>query len=163
MSLMLKIRLICVGKLKERFYYDAANEYHKRLGRYCNIEITEIPESRVSEAPFRAQIDDALLKEAAVVEKNKLTGAKTIALCVEGRQIDSPALSEFLKNAAANGTSRFNFIIGGSLGLHESIKSKADMLLSMSKMTFPHNLARVMLLEQLYRVFNILDGGKYHK
>ena len=160
---MLKIKLICVGKLKERFYVDAANEYIKRLGRYCNIEITEISETRISEDSSSAQTDDAMSKEAAVIEKNLLSGAKTIALCVEGGQIDSPALSEFLKNAAANGISRINFIIGGSIGLHQSIKSKADMLLSMSKMTFPHNLARVMLLEQLYRAFNITDGGKYHK
>ena len=160
---MLKIKIICVGKLKERFYSEAAIEYTKRLERYCNIEITELPEARIPENPSHAQIEDALHKESAAIEKHLQSAALTIALCIEGNQIDSPNLSELIKKTKASGTSRLNFIIGGSVGLHNNVKSNADMLLSMSKMTFPHHLARIMLLEQLYRAFNIIDGGKYHK
>ena len=160
---MLKIKIICVGKLKERFYTEAANEYTKRLERYCNIETIELPEARLPENPSDAQIQDALLKESTAIEKHLEPTAMRVALCIEGKQIDSPNLSEFIKNTTANGTSRLSFIIGGSIGLHNNIKSNADMLLSMSKMTFPHHLARIMLLEQLYRAFNIIEGGKYHK
>ena len=160
---MLRIKVICVGKLKERFYHDAADEYAKRLYRYCNIEITELSEARISDNPSNAQIEDALFKEAAAIKKSIQSAALIVALCVEGKQIDSPALSELIKSTAAGGTPRLNFIIGGSMGLHNNIKSNADMLISMSKMTFPHHLARIMLLEQLYRAFNIINCGKYHK
>jgi len=148
---MLKIKVICVGRLKEQFYTDAANEYIKRLGGYCKPEILEIPEFR------------ALEKEREAIRKNIPAGAMTIAMCIEGREIDSKGLSELLMECAGRGTSQLCFIIGGSSGLHDDIKSGADLRLSMSKMTFPHNLARVILLEQLYRAFTIIEGGKYHK
>jgi len=148
---MLRIKTICVGRLKEQFYTDAANEYIKRLGGYCKLEILELPEFRAPE------------KECAAIRKNIPAGAMTIALCVEGREIDSPGLSELIMDNAGRGTSSFCFIIGGSNGLHNDIKRDADLRISMSKMTFPHNLARVILLEQLYRAFTIIDGGKYHK
>ena len=161
---MLNIKIICVGKLKERFYTDAANEYIKRLGGYCKPEIVEIPEHRLpSGKPTIAQIETALEKEAVVIAEKLPPGAYTVALCIEGGEMDSAGLSELLSERATNGVSRLCFIIGGSHGLHESIKEKADIKLSMSKMTFPHNLARVMLLEQLYRAFKIIEGGKYHK
>jgi len=146
---MLSIRIICVGKYKEQFYADAAGEYIKRLHGYCKLEVVELPESH---SPPR----DAILKKIPA-------GAKIIALCVEGREYDSQGLSDLLMDFAGSGASRLCFIVGGSLGLHEDLKSAADIKLSMSKMTFPHNLARVMLLEQLYRAFTIAEGGKYHK
>lgn len=152
---MLSIKLICVGKLKEQFYTDAANEYIKRLSSYCKLEVTEVSEYR--------HVEIALDKERAEVESKIPGNALCVALCVEGREMDSFALSEFLSDCALKGASRLCFIIGGSLGLHKDIKNRSDVRLSMSKMTFPHNLARVMLLEQLYRAFKIAEGGKYHK
>jgi len=152
---MLNIRLICVGRLKEKFYTDAANEYIKRLAGYCKIEAAEVPEARRG--------DDSSSHEAAAIKGRLIPGGFTIALCIEGKELDSRGLSELLSDCAVRGYSRLCFVIGGSNGLHESIKSEADIRLSMSKMTFPHNLARVMLLEQLYRAFNIIQGGKYHK
>ena len=151
---MLNIRIICVGKLKERFYTDAANEYLKRLAGYCKPEIVELPESR-----FELALD----KERAAIEQKLPAGALTVALCLEGEALSSHGLSKLLSDNAGRGVSRICFIIGGSNGLHEEIKNKADINLSLSKMTFPHNLARVILLEQLYRAFNIIEGGKYHK
>jgi len=197
---MLSIQIICVGKLKEKFYTDASNEYIKRLSGYCKLNIYEIPEYRVpagsggggvgnSEFGTRnsgfkgdsidnrqrlngasrklrrpdSQIALALDKERAAIEERIPDGAVCIALCVEGCEMDSRGLSGFLSDCGMRGSSRLCFIIGGSYGLHENIKNKADIKLSMSKMTFPHNLARVMLLEQLYRAFKIIEGGKYHK
>jgi len=185
---MLRIRIICVGKLKEQFYTDAANEYIKRLSGYCKPEIVEIPEYRLrvggssrsvamgpgsgisgsessleNTSGYSSQIAIALQKERDTIMGNIPDGATTIALCVEGRQIDSQGLSDLINNYAGRGASRLCFIIGGSHGLHEDLKNSAALMLSMSKMTFPHNLARVMLLEQLYRAFKITEGGKYHK
>lgn len=161
---MLNIRIISVGKLKERFYIDAANEYIKRLAGYCKTETVEIPEYRLpTERAARAQIESALEKECAAINGKLPDGALTIALCVEGRELDSPGLAEVLSECAGSGASRLCFIIGGSFGLHENVKDRADIKLSLSKMTFPHNLARVVLLEQLYRAFKIIEGGKYHK
>ena len=163
------IKIICVGKLKERFYTDAANEYIKRLAGYCKTEVVEIPEHRIPPGSVSAAyIGLTLEKERIAIERvctsgQPQTGMLTVALCVEGRGMDSIGLSELLSDCAVSGTSCLCFIIGGSFGLHEDVKNKADIKLSMSKMTFPHNLARVMLLEQLYRAFNINEGGKYHK
>ena len=168
---MLGIRVICVGRLKETFYTDASNEYIKRLRSYCKLEIVELSEFRLNSGTqyplgiknTPAQISIALEKERELIEKKIPAGAMTAAMCVEGREMDSNGLSEFLRDCAGRGASRLCFIIGGSFGLDETIKNAADFKLSMSKMTFPHNLARVMLLEQLYRAFNIAEGGKYHK
>ena len=160
---MLGIRLICVGRLKEKFYTDAANEYAKRLSAYCKLDVHELAEHRLPDAPSDAQIAIALDKERAAIEAKIPANAKTVALCVEGRELDSPGLSELLKDSAVQGTSHLCFIVGGSYGLHNGIKSSASVRLSMSKMTLPHNLARVVLLEQLYRAFTIAEGGKYHK
>ena len=153
---MLSIKLICVGRLKEQFYTDAANEYIKRLSAFCKLEIIEIPEQG-------AQIATALEKERVKIEAKLPDNAKVIALCIEGREIDSDGLAELLSDFTGHGTSRLCFVIGGSNGLHESIKEAADIKLSLSRMTFPHNLARVLLLEQLYRALSINAGGKYHK
>jgi 23S rRNA (pseudouridine1915-N3)-methyltransferase len=160
---MLQIRLICVGKLKEKFYKEAAGEYLKRLSAYCKTDVEELPEARLPEKPSPGELDAALAQEASAI-LSRLTGAGTVvALCIEGPEMDSEALASFLAKQAAGGTSKIAFVIGGSCGLHKTVKERADMLLSMSRMTFPHHLARIMLLEQVYRAFKISAGGKYHK
>ena len=160
---MLSIRIICVGRLKERFYVDAADEYIKRLTGYCKPEVIEIPERRLPAEPSDAQISAALEKENSAISSKIQTGSLTVALCVEGCGMDSNGLSELLSDCAGRGISRLCFIIGGSHGLHEDLKKVVNVRLSLSNMTFPHNLARIILLEQLYRAFNISEGGKYHK
>lgn len=154
---MLRIGIICVGRLKEKFYIDAEREYCKRLSGYCKLEVIELPEA------VRLPPELALSKECAAIEGKLPAGARIIALCVEGKQVDSFELSQLLLDCAGSGEPRLCFVIGGSNGLHERIKNRADVKLSMSKMTFAHNLARVMLLEQVYRGFKIIEGGKYHK
>ena len=160
---MLAVKLICVGKLKEKFYIDAVREYAKRLGGYCSLEIDELPEAKLSAVPGEAEINQALDKERAAIEAKIPKGAAVIAMCIEGEQPDSEDLAAMLADYAVRGVSRLCFIIGGSFGIHPEIKRGADRRLSMSKMTFPHNLARVILLEQIYRGFKIAEGGKYHK
>ena len=160
---MQRITLLCVGKLKEKFYADAVAEYLKRLGRYCKPEIIELPEERLPEDPSRAQINAALAKEADSIRGRLSASSCLIALCVEGQERSSEELARLMASWAGDGGSRLVFLIGGSYGLHESIKAQARMKLSMSPMTFPHHLARVMLLEQIYRAFQINAGTKYHK
>ena len=148
---MLRIQLICVGKLKESFYIDACDEYDKRLRRYCALERVELPET------------GDLERDGAAVLAKIPAGAVVIAMCVEGKLGSSEELAELLSEQALQGRSRVSFVIGGSEGLSDAVKKAADLRLSMSRMTFPHHLARVMVLEQIYRAFNILGGGKYHK
>ena len=160
---MQKITVICVGKLKEKFYTGAVEEYAKRLSRYCKLEIVELPEQRLPENPAPAEIERALAREAEAIRAKLPAGAAVVALCIEGSLHSSEELAALLERQAASGEKGLAFIIGGSCGLHSSIKSAAWLRLSMSPMTFPHHLARVMLLEQLYRSFQIREGGKYHK
>ncbi len=160
---MLAIRVLCVGKLKERFYADAAAEYEKRLSAFCRLELIELPEERLGERPSQAEIDAALQRESEQIKKKLLKDAALIALCVEGKQLSSEEVSGLLIRAEGSGRPRINFVIGSSFGLAPDIKAQADLRLSMSKMTFPHHLARVMLLEQIYRGFQIRDGSRYHK
>lgn len=160
---MLAVKLICVGKMKEKYYIDAFGEYAKRLSAYCRFELDELPEQRLPENPSPREIAAALEKECAEIEKHIPSGAAVTALCVEGTQRSSPELAKLLSGWANAGKSRLCFLIGGSCGLAEDVKKRADVRLSMSEMTFPHHLARVMLAEQLYRAFTINEGGKYHK
>ena len=164
---MQRITLLCVGKLKEKFYAEAAAEYAKRLSRYCKLEIVELAEERLPEDPSPAQIDAALAREAEAIRKKLPPSSRLIALCVEGRLRSSEELAQTMAAWAAgvdNGLEkRLVFLIGVSFGLHESIKAEAWTKLSMSPMTFPHHLARVMLLEQIYRACQINAGTKYHK
>ena len=160
---MQKVTILCVGKLKEKFYMDAAAEYAKRLSRYCKLELVELPEERLPEDPSPAQIEAALLKEAAAIRAKLPSGAALVALCVEGELRSSEALARQMADWASQGVGQLVFLIGGSFGLHPSIKKAAKLRLSMSPMTFPHHLARVMLLEQLYRAFKIQEGSSYHK
>lgn len=160
---MLNIKIICVGKLKEKFYLAAAAEYQKRLTTLCRLEIEELPESRLSAEPSAAEISAALKKEAESILLRVPAGAVTVAMCIEGRELDSVKFSQMLDMCAVNGKSKICFLIGGSVGLDEELKQRADLRISMSPMTFPHHLARIMLLEQIYRGFQISSGSKYHK
>ena len=160
---MQKVTVLCVGKLKEKFYIDAAAEYAKRLSRFCKLELAELPEERLPEDLSPAQIEAALLKEAAAIRAKLPAGASLIALCVEGDLRSSEALARQMAAWASQGVGQLVFLIGGSFGLHPSIKGSAKLRLSMSPMTFPHHLARVMVLEQIYRAYQINAGTKYHK
>ena len=154
---MLSIHILCVGKLKERFYIDAAQEYQKRLSPYCKLTLTELPEEKLPKNPSPAQIQAALSREAQAIRAKIPPRFKRVALCVEGRERSSEELSRLV--TAEN----LCFLIGGSYGLDDSLKAEAADRLSMSPMTFPHHLARVMLLEQIYRACQINAGTRYHK
>ena len=160
---MQKVTVLCVGKLKEKFYLDAAAEYSKRLQRHCRLEILELPEQRLPEAPSQGEIDAALEREAAAIREKLPKGCGLVAMCIEGQLLSSEYLSRRLMRFSLEGKSHLVFLIGGSFGLHPALKAQADLRLSMSPMTFPHHLARVMLLEQLYRAYQIQGGTKYHK
>ena len=160
---MQKVTIICVGKLKEKFYADAVSEYVKRLSRFCKLDIVELPEDRLPDDPSQAQIDAALLKESDAIRAKIPAGAHVIAMCVEGKERSSEELARLMAESANRGESHLVFLIGGSFGMHPSIKAQAAVKLSMSPMTFPHHLARVMVLEQIYRAFKINEGSSYHK
>ena len=160
---MQKVTILCVGKLKERFYTDAAAEYAKRLSRLCKLEIVELSEERLGDDPSPAQIEAALSKEADAIRAKLPPAAMAVALCVEGKTRSSEELARLMADSASRGDSHLVFLIGGSFGLHPSVKELAAVKLSMSPMTFPHHLARVMLLEQIYRAYQINAGSKYHK
>ena len=160
---MQKITVMCVGKLKEKFYLEAAAEYAKRLQRHCRLEIVELPEQRLPEAPNQGEIDAALEREAAAIREKLPRGGALVAMCIEGQLLSSEDLSRKFQDFALGGKSQVTFLIGGSFGLHPSLKTQADLRLSMSPMTFPHHLARVMLLEQIYRAYQIQEGTRYHK
>ncbi len=160
---MLSIRLVCVGKLREQFFVDAFNEYSKRLSAYCKFECAELNETKLGSSPSDKEIAAALDKEAADIERALGKDAYVIAMCVEGMQLKSEDLAQRISSLAVAGRGRICFVIGGSFGISPRIKQRADMRLSMSEMTFPHHLARVMLAEQIYRAFKISEGSKYHK
>ena len=160
---MLRLRIVCVGKCRDRFYREAVEEYFKRLGAFCQIDLIEVAEERLSDRPSAAEIEKALEQETARIRKQLLPDSGLVCLCIEGEEKDSPGLTEILTKAEASGRPRMNFVIGGSFGLSEGLKREADLRLSMSRMTFPHTLARVMLCEQLYRGFQIKEGSRYHK
>ena len=160
---MQKITVICVGKLKEKFYTDAAAEYVKRLQRYCDLDIIELPEARLSDDPSPAEIKQALAGEASLIRQKLPRGGAVVALCIEGKTCSSEELCRRLADFAVGGRSAVTFLIGGSFGLDEDLKRSADWRLSMSPMTFPHHMARIMLLEQIYRAYQIAAGTKYHK
>ena len=160
---MVDVTLICVGKMKEKFYQEAAAEYVKRLGGYCKLSIVEIPEQRLSKNPSLGEIQGALEKEGDAIRSKIPPSSSVVALAIEGRMRSSEELAQMISDWARGPAKHLVFVIGGSYGLHPSVKAGAWCSLSMSPMTFPHHLARVMLLEQIYRGFQILEGGKYHK
>ena len=160
---MFSITLICMGKCKEKFYISAAEEYAKRLKGYCEFKLLELPEYRLPEDPSPAEITQGLAREAEAIRKAIPKGAWFCVLTPEGKMQSSQELAETLKTVKNSGKSAACFLIGSSFGMEESLKQQADQKLSMSKMTFPHHLARVMVLEQLYRAESIQAGSKYHK
>ena len=149
--------------MRERFYIEAFEEYRKRLGAYCRFECVEPAEQRLPDRPSRAEIEAALSREAQEIENQIPSDAYVVALCVEGRELPSEAMAELISRRENSGKPKLCFVIGGSYGLADCIKTRADLMLSMSKMTFPHHLARVMLAEQLYRGYKIREGSRYHK
>ena len=167
---MQRVTILCVGKLKEKFYIDAAAEYVKRLQRSCKLDIVELPEYRLPEDPSPAEIQKALQAEGAAIRERLPKGGAaipqgsyTVALCIEGKPCSSDELSRRMADFGVQGKTQITFLIGGSVGLSEDVKKLADWRLSMSPMTFPHHMARIMLLEQLYRAYQIAAGTKYHK
>lgn len=163
----MKISILCVGKIKEAFYRDAIREYQKRLGRYCRLEMVEVADEKTPdgagdamEAQIREKEGSRLL---AKVQKYKQEGAYLIALAIEGKQMDSIGFSRKLEQLGVSGTSHIVFLIGGSLGMADFLLEEADMKLGFSMMTFPHQLMRVILLEQIYRAYRIMNHEPYHK
>ena len=157
------IRIIAVGKLKEKFFADAVSEYEKRLSRFAKMEIVQIPDTKIPEKASEAEEAAVLRAEGDKILEKIPQNAYVYALCVEGKQRDSEEFAAEMKELALSGKSDVCFIIGGSLGLDERVKARAQMRLSFSKMTFPHMLMRVVLLEQIYRAFKINHNESYHK
>ena len=160
---MFDITLIVMGKLKEKFYISAAAEYKKRMKAYASFKIVELPEFRLPENPSPAEIQNGLDKEAEQILTKIPKGAWFCVLTPEGKLLSSEALADKMADVKNSGKSSACFMIGSSFGMAQRVKEKADFKLSMSPMTFPHHLARVMVLEQLYRAEAIQAGSKYHK
>ena len=159
----MKITVICVGKVKEKFYREAIMEFSKRLSGYCRLEIIEVADEKTPDSAGEALEEQIKKKEASRILKYIKEDAFLFTLEIQGKQYDSVELSERLEKLMTMGKSHIQFVIGGSLGLHESVTKRADEAISFSRMTFPHQLMRVILLEQIYRSFRILSGEPYHK
>ena len=159
----MKITILCVGKVKEKFYRDAIEEFSKRLSRYCKLEIIEVADEKTQEEASEIEIRIVKDKEGERLIKNIKEDAYVVCLCIDGKQLDSEELSEKIEQIGIQGKSHVYFIIGGSLGLADIVVKRADFKLSFSKMTFPHQLMRVILLEQIYRAYRIMNNEPYHK
>ena len=160
---MLTVTLICIGKLKEKYLRDACAEYEKRLGAFCKLSIIELSEYKLPDNPSESDVRRCIEKEGETILAKVPKGSFVIPMCIEGKQYSSPALAKELERLSVAGQSGVTFVIGGSYGLSDEVKNIGKLRLSMSEMTFPHQLARVMLLEQIYRCFQINSNGKYHK
>lgn len=160
---MTTINLIYVGNIRENYLLAAVAEYEKRLSAYCRLVCTELKEEKLPDEPSQAQTEAAMKKEGERILAVLPQKSKKIALCVEGKQLSSEEFSSLIKTAENSGFSQISFIIGGAFGLSEEVKKVCDFRLSLSKMTFTHRMARILLLEQIYRAENIAAGGKYHK
>lgn len=159
----MKITLICVGKLKERYLTEAVEEYAKRLSRYCALELLEVADEKTPDHASEAEEDMIKKKEGERILKALKESSYCIALAIEGKMLSSEELADKINILGISGTSHISFIIGGSLGLSEDVLKRADYQLSFSKMTFPHQLMRVILLEQVYRAYRIISREPYHK
>lgn len=159
----MKITVICVGKIKEKFYTEAVLEYSKRLSRYCKLEIVELADEKTKENSSAHENDVVKAKEGERILSAIKDDMYVIALAIEGKMLDSVELSEKMEQLGIGGSSHVAFVIGGSLGLDKRVLDRADFKLSFSKMTFPHQLMRVILLEQIYRGYRIMKGEPYHK
>lgn len=159
----MKVTILTVGKIKEKFYTDAIKEYSKRLSRYCKLEIIEVADEKTLEGASMHEENLIRNKEGERLKKYIKDGAYVISLAIEGKQYSSEDFSKKLHNLGIRGESHIIFIIGGSIGLADDILKGSKELLSFSKMTFPHQLMRVVLLEQIYRAYRIMNGEPYHK
>lgn len=159
----MNIDILCVGKIKEKYLSDAISEYSKRLSRYCTLKIIEVADEKTDENASETACDKVRSLEAERLKKYIKTGAYVITLEIDGKQLDSVSFSNCLSKLMVDGVSDIQFVIGGSIGLHNSISELAKMHLSFSKMTFPHQLMRVILLEQIYRAYRIKNNEPYHK
>ena len=159
-ELMVKVKIIAVGKIKEKYFIEAINEYAKRLSRYCEFSITEVKEENFVKEPNSSQILEILKREGESLKKH-LSG-HVIAMCIEGKKYSSTTLANHIKEIS-NKNSEITFVIGGSYGILESVKDLAKDKISISDMNLPHTLCRVVLVEQIYRAFSIINDGKYHK
>lgn len=159
----MNINFIAMGKLKESYYREACSEYLKRLGAFASAKIFEPQPVDLPQDPNKTQIDKALDQEAVRIREHIKPASFTVAMCIEGKTLSSEQLADKLQDIANRGISTVNFVVGSSFGLSEELKSSADLRMSMSPMTFPHSLARVMLFEQVYRAYSIINNSKYHK
>lgn len=159
----MKITLITVGKIKEKYLEDAIAEYSKRLSRYCKLEIVQVADEKTPDRAGEVMEEQIKDKEGEKILNHVKDGAYVIALAIDGRMVSSEELAEFVNGLGVKGESHIQFIIGGSLGLSKKVLSRADYKLSFSRMTFPHQLMRVILLEQIYRSYRIINGEPYHK
>lgn len=160
---MLNIKIIATGEFKENYFKEASQEYKKRLSAWCHIDEYIFKENKLSENPSSAQIQDALKAEEKIILEKIPQKAYVIAMCVEGKQLSSEELAEKIEDIQNLGKSEIVFIIGSSYGLSEGVKARADFRMSVSKLTFPHRLLRVMLYETIYRSVSIIKGTRYHK
>lgn len=157
----MNIKLVVIGKLKEKYLRDGCDEYIKRLSKFCNLKIVELDEYKLPDKPSQKDINNALIIESKNILKH--CEGYIISMCIEGNQVSSEDLAKKFETVTLNGYGTITFIIGSSFGLDSSVKNKSDFKLSMSKMTFTHQIARMLLLEQIYRAFQINTNGKYHK
>lgn len=159
---MQKINIICIGRIKEKYFADAISEYSKRLSAFCKFSIAELAEEKLR-GDNAGEIAAVLTAEGRRLMQKISPSDYVIAMCIEGKQLSSEELSQTLQKLAVNGKSTVDFVIGGSYGLSDEVKQRADLRLSMSRMTFPHTMARMILSEQIYRACEIATNGKYHK
>ncbi len=159
----MNVKILCVGKIKEKFYREAIEEYQKRLSKYCNVSIVEVADEKTAENASATEIEIVKDKEGERLLKHISERDYVIALAILGKQMDSVAFSEYIEDLGISGKSSIVFVIGGSLGLSDSVLSRADYHISFSKMTFPHQLMRVILFEQIYRAMRIMKNEPYHK
>jgi len=159
----MKITLVCVGKIKMQYITEGIRDFAGRIAPYARLEILEIADEKIPQNPTNGEIKNILEYEGAKIEKYLAADSHKIALCIQGKQTDSIKFAQTIANLQTFGTSKLTFIIGGSLGLAESVVKSCQMQLSLSKMTFPHQLTRLILLEQIYRAFRIINNEPYHK
>lgn len=161
---MIRVNIICIGKIKEKYFTDAINEYAKRLSAFCKFSVVELAEEKIrNNNPNQSQIDEVVSAEGKRILQKIGNSDFVAAMCIEGTLLSSEQLAKTLDSVSLAGKSTVDFIIGGSYGLSESVKARADLCISMSKMTFPHQMVRMILSEQIYRAFEISSNGKYHK
>ena len=159
----MRIRIVCIGKLKERYWVDAVSEYSKRLSKYCDLEILQLKEARLADKASAADEQNVIFEEGQSILKNIKEGSYVITLEIKGKELSSEELADKIDRLAIEGKCDITFVIGGSLGLSREVSDRADFKLSFSRMTFPHQMMRTVLLEQIYRAFKIIRNETYHK